>query len=222
MWLRTLLCRGPSTSSSSNESDEPPNRHRRRLHRRLPSTPTPSPSNSSPNSDPTPSSVGLSPGFVAREIAQLSTHDLSRYPTAAYPYPYPSASTSHDYPPHIRRRRNHQHHLHIPLESNDAPQNRRLTVVNKTPDKERRNQIEYINLNTPPPVHQTIQSPSSLHQVLEQETMSETGTPYMSNLGDTPYMAEHQLNEVGRPTMYDTLDGGKGALDMYAGHQWCV
>jgi len=32
-------------------------------------------------------------------------------------------------------------------------------------------------------------------------------------------MSDHQLNEVARP-MYDTLDGGKGALEQYAGHQW--
>lgn len=32
---------------------------------------------------------------------------------------------------------------------------------------------------------------------------------------------EHQLNEVGRP-MYDTLDGGKGALEQYAGHRWYI
>lgn len=111
----------------------------------------------------------------------------------------------------------------IPLHSDDEPQTRRLIVVNKTPDKERRNHIDYINLNTPPQVHPPVHSPASLHQVLERETMSDNGTdhgtPYMA---ETPYLAEHQLNEVGRPTMYDTLDGGKGALDMYAGHQWYV
>jgi len=38
-------------------------------------------------------------------------------------------------------------------------------------------------------------------------------------MADHQHMVDHQLNEVARP-MYDTLDGGKGALEQYAGHQW--
>lgn len=41
-------------------------------------------------------------------------------------------------------------------------------------------------------------------------------------------MSDTNLSDIGSPSgqnqimVYDTLDGGKGALDMYAGHQWCV